>query len=249
MFLQVLGSSSAGNGYILDTGRHALLIEAGVSIAEIKKAVNFDISRIQGCIITHEHGDHAAHAKSVSSMQIPVFGSVGTLEATGLANSYNATSMNAYKWHRVGEFSVLPIPVKHDAAEPFGYYIHHRDMGNLLFLTDFCMSAEDRLPEGMEIDHLMIECNYSKALLDENTLAGKISIQRRNRVVQSHCSLELCKAIVGAEIQEGWTRNIILLHLSGDNSDVSQFHDEIAEITSTPIYIARKGLKIPLKKF
>lgn len=246
MILQVLGSSSAGNGYILDTGTHALLIEAGVGISEIKKAVNFDIARIDACLITHEHGDHAAHAKSVAALQIPVYGSAGTLEAAGLANDYNATKMEAYKWYRAGEFSVLPIPVNHDAAEPFGYYIHHRDMGNLLFLTDFCMPKDERLPEGLEIDNLLIECNYSKAILDENTLSGKISVQRRNRVIQSHCSLEDCKAIIGAEIQEGWTRNIVLLHLSGDNSDVSQFQSEIAQITSTPILIARKGLKITL---
>lgn len=246
MVLQVLGSSSAGNGYILDTGTHAILIEAGVGISEIKKAVNFDIARIDACLITHEHGDHAAHAKSVIAQQIPVFASAGTLEAVGIANNYNATSMEAYKWHRVGEFSVLPIPVNHDAAEPFGYYIHHRDMGNLLFLTDFCMSEEERLPDGMEIDHLLVECNYSKDILDQNTLAGKISVQRRNRVIQSHCSLSTCKAIIGAEIQEGWTRNIVLLHLSGDNSDVSRFREEIAQITSTQIFIARKGLKITL---
>lgn len=248
MVLQVLGSSSAGNGYILDTGTHAILIEAGVGLAEIKKAVNYDISRIDACIITHEHGDHAAHAKSVASMQIPVFGSVGTLEAIGLAESYNATSMEAYTWHRAGEFAVLPIPVNHDAAEPFGYYIHHRDMGNLLFLTDFCMGKDERLPEGLEIDHLLIECNYSRHILDENTLSGKISVQRRNRVIQSHCSLETCKSIIGAEIQEGWTRNIVLLHLSSDNANVSQFRDEIAQVTSTPIYIARKGLKITLNR-
>lgn len=247
MILQVLGSSSAGNGYILDTGTHALLIEAGVGINEIKKAVNFDIARIEACLITHEHGDHAASAKSVMDAQIPIYASLGTLDALGFGGNYNAALMKPYTWYAVGDFRILPIPVNHDAAEPFGYYIYHHEMGNLLFLTDFCMPKDERLPGGLEIDHLMIECNYSKEILDTNTLAGKISVQRRNRVIQSHCSLEDCKEILSEEVQEGWTRNIVLLHLSGENADSAQFLEEVGQITSTPVYIARKGLKLQLK--
>lgn len=249
MELQVLGSSSSGNGYIIDTGTHALLIEAGVGIAEIKKAVNYDISRIDACIITHEHGDHAEHAESILKAQIPVYASAGTLCAIGVENmSYMQHSMQAYKWHRVGEFYVLPFNIHHDAAEPFGFYIHHKDMGNLLFITDFSRTGGESLPANMEIDHLLIECNYSEPILAENTLAGKISIQRRNRVIQNHCSLELCKEIIAEEIQEGWTQNVVLLHLSSDNSDPAAFLDEVGQITSATTYIAHKGLKITINK-
>ncbi|HCB45364.1 MAG TPA: MBL fold hydrolase, partial [Algoriphagus sp.] len=59
MKLIVLGSSSAGNCYILqDNQGNSLILEAGVRIKEIKKALDFDISGIQGCLISHRHGDH-----------------------------------------------------------------------------------------------------------------------------------------------------------------------------------------------
>ena len=36
----------------------------------------------------------------------------------------------------IGEFKVIPFDVPHDAAEPFGYLIHHPSIGLLAFITD-----------------------------------------------------------------------------------------------------------------
>ena len=43
MELKILGSSSSGNGYILEGETSALIIEAGVPLDKAKKALNFDI--------------------------------------------------------------------------------------------------------------------------------------------------------------------------------------------------------------
>ena len=64
MKLTVLGSSSKGNGYIIHDNEEALIIEAGISIAKLKLAVSYNLSKIDGCIITHEHGDHAKFANT-----------------------------------------------------------------------------------------------------------------------------------------------------------------------------------------
>jgi phosphoribosyl 1,2-cyclic phosphodiesterase len=53
--LKVIGSSSKGNSYVLRSDTGTLLIECGVPFKQIQKAVNFDISNIQGCLISHEH--------------------------------------------------------------------------------------------------------------------------------------------------------------------------------------------------
>ena len=55
MELTVLSSSSKGNCYILQNDNEALVIEAGVSLLEVKKAVGFNISKIRGVLISHEH--------------------------------------------------------------------------------------------------------------------------------------------------------------------------------------------------
>lgn len=55
MKLKVLGSGSSGNCYILENDTEALIIEAGVLFMEVKKALDFSISKIRGVVISHEH--------------------------------------------------------------------------------------------------------------------------------------------------------------------------------------------------
>lgn len=80
MKLKILNSGSAGNCYILDNGTDALVIEAGVRFNEVKQAIDFDISRIDGCLISHEHMDHSAHAIAFMDARIKVYGSKGTFD-------------------------------------------------------------------------------------------------------------------------------------------------------------------------
>ena len=56
MFIRCAGSSSSGNCYALysDDGQ-ILLIDAGLPIQEIKKCVNFSITNIVGCLVSHGH--------------------------------------------------------------------------------------------------------------------------------------------------------------------------------------------------
>ena len=63
MELKILGSSSKGNGYVLEADNEALIIEAGVKLLEAKKAVGFNISKVVGCIVTHQHNDHAGYVQ------------------------------------------------------------------------------------------------------------------------------------------------------------------------------------------
>lgn len=61
MELKVLGSSSSGNCYIIDNGKEALILEAGVRFQEVKKALGYNLRKVVGCLITHRHQDHAKY--------------------------------------------------------------------------------------------------------------------------------------------------------------------------------------------
>ena len=65
MTLQVLGSSSSGNCYLLETDRECLIIEAGIPLIKVKQALDFNIRKVVGCIISHVHNDHAKYAKAM----------------------------------------------------------------------------------------------------------------------------------------------------------------------------------------
>jgi metal-dependent hydrolase (beta-lactamase superfamily II) len=55
MELKILGSSSKGNSYIIENHSEAIVIEAGINFNEIKKSMNFNISKIRGVVISHGH--------------------------------------------------------------------------------------------------------------------------------------------------------------------------------------------------
>lgn len=57
MMLHVIDSGSDGNGYLLQNENEALVIECGCSFNEVKKLTKFNIMKIAGCIISHEHLD------------------------------------------------------------------------------------------------------------------------------------------------------------------------------------------------
>ncbi len=55
MNLICLGSSSSGNCYLLENETECLILECGIKFAEIKKALDFNVSKIQGVVVSHQH--------------------------------------------------------------------------------------------------------------------------------------------------------------------------------------------------
>jgi phosphoribosyl 1,2-cyclic phosphodiesterase len=140
-------------------------------------------------------------------------------------------------------FTVKPFKVNHDAAEPVGYLIHHNECGNVLFLTDtmYCSYTFASL------NNIIIEANYSQEILDERLRSGASPDFLRNRVLQSHMSLNTCKDLLRANDLRS-VNNIVLIHLSDSNSDAKQFHKEVSELTGKNVFVAEPGLTIPFNK-
>lgn len=239
MMLKVLGSSSKGNCYLLDNGSECLMIECGVSFIEVKKALNFDISRINGIIISHEHQDHAKEVKKCLAAQIPCYMSKGTSDALGITDDRMCHRLAARKAAAIGNFHIIPFGVKHDANEPFGFLINHQDMGICLFATDTYY-----LPFTFAgLNHILLECNYRQDILDANVANGRIPVTMRNRTRQSHCGFDTCLGILKAnDLTE--VRNIVLIHLSDGNSNAIEFKRDIEMQIGRPVTIAGKGLEI-----
>ena len=162
MVLKVLGSSSQGNSYILENDREALLLEAGVRFASVKQALDYNITKVVGCLITHEHKDHAGYINEVLKATVPVYASAGTIENTPIEGPRCANVCKAGTLFTLGGFRIIPFGTKHDSAEPLGFFINHEETGNILFATDTyylpCKFAG--------LNNVLIECNYRLDLLD-----------------------------------------------------------------------------------
>jgi phosphoribosyl 1,2-cyclic phosphodiesterase len=55
MQFKVLGSSSSGNCYLLESKTDVLILEAGVPFSKVKKALDFNLEKIRGVLLSHEH--------------------------------------------------------------------------------------------------------------------------------------------------------------------------------------------------
>ena len=192
MNLKVLGSSSAGNCYIFENETEALILEAGISAKRVKMALGFNLTKVVGCLISHEHGDHAKYAHDIGLMGITAYASEGTIEAIG--PTHRTHVLKAKVKHKIGGFTVLPFPVEHDVQEPFGYLINHHEMGNVLFATDTYFLQYTFAG----LNNILIEANYALDILDEKVAKGSVHIAQRQRVLTSHMDIETCKEVLKA---------------------------------------------------
>ena len=243
MELKVLNSNSQGNCYLLVGRDEVLIIEAGIKFSEVKKALNYNIGNIVGCLITHEHNDHAGCYLEYLEYGFPVLSPEAVYKNKGNAAILPfAKVVQPGKGYKVGNFKVTPFEVQHDVPA-LGYQIDHPDMGRLIFLTDtfYCEYTFDN------VTTWLIEANYADDILDRNIADGRMPPSMRSRLLKSHMELETTKGILRVNDLTN-TQNIVLIHLSDGNSDETRFVREIAGLTGKPTIAAKKGVELWIGK-
>ena len=240
MQLKILGSSSKGNCYILENDSESLIIECGVNIGEIKRALNFSFKNVAGAIVTHSHNDHSVSITDVMKLGVNVYTSRGTMRDLGLdVTHHRLHTIKAKEVFQVGPFKVMPFEVKHDVSEPLGFIINHPECGNVLFITDSYYVVDTF----KNINNIIIEANFSQKIIDERVAKGTSLDFLRNRIFKSHMSLETCKKTLKAN-DLGKVHNIVLIHLSDGNSNAAEFKKEIEAATGKNVHIADAGIII-----
>lgn len=233
--ITTIASGSTGNCYRITDGKTALMIEAGIRFREIRQAFDFKLSGVAGCLISHEHGDHAKAVRDLVKAGVDCYMSQGTAKALDLTG-HRVHGVPALVTFRVGTFIILPFPVQHDAREPIGFLIQSETGDKLLFATDTYYIRY----KFTGLNYILIECNYRRDILEENIKAGLIPPALRNRITKSHFEIENVKAFLAA-CDLSQCREIHLIHLSHINSDQSFFISEIQKATGVPTYCCCKG--------
>lgn len=238
MKIEVLGTGSSGNCYKVKIGKATLLLECGLPYKVIQKKLNFKISEIDACLVTHEHMDHAKAIKDLMKAGVDCYMTKGTAEALKVKghrlNTFRKDDKGqGYCWKFFSDIQILPFEAVHDVAEPVSFFIKTKDKKeSLVFVTDTAY-LKYKIPE---CDVLMIECNYVKAKLDENVRLGNINTSLRNRIVKNHLSLEnLVEALRAASLDR--CKKIYLLHLSDGNSDEKLIKRTIQETTGIEVVV------------
>ncbi len=229
--IRVLASGSKGNCYLLSDGTTKILLECGIPIADIQRGLDYQLSSVEGCLISHEHGDHAHAVKDIMKAGIDCYMSSGTKNVLGISN-HCACVVKADHAFNLGTWQILPFNTYHDSAEPLGYLLTSGS-NKVLFVTD-----TSHTPYKFQgLTHILLECNYSPEIIQQNTRDGLIPLSTKKRIESSHLSLdkavEFFKSNNLSYVQEIW-----LIHLSENNSDDTMFKRTIQGVTGKPVYIA-----------
>ncbi|NIK12844.1 MBL fold metallo-hydrolase [Alkalibacillus almallahensis] len=230
--IQVVGSSSKGNAYLITDGRTPILLECGVKFKDIQRAIGFKTSDLAGCLITHEHNDHCAALKDVTKAGIDCYMSPGTAEAIN-HNHHRVKTVTNKQAFKLGTWTILPFDVQHDVSEPLGFLLANQDGEKLLFATDtYYIKYKFK-----GLTHVLVECNYSLDILNDNIATERVPKLMKKRLLRSHFSLENVKGFLKAN-DLSKVQTIYLLHLSDNNSDEQRFKEEVQALTGKPVYVA-----------
>lgn len=178
------------------------------------------VSSIDGCLVTHRHGDHSKSVANLIERGVPVFGNNDMKKFNN-----NVTYRKPLQWFKCGTFEILPFDVKHD-VENYGFYIKSTVTKEcLLYITDtsYCKYIFPK------IDYLMIEANYSQQKLLEEVRAGRTMSPVAERVIETHMCIETLLQFIKIHINVG-IKKLFLLHMSDSNSDQHYFSKKIHEI-------------------
>lgn len=245
MKLTVIASSSKGNCYVVESQGRKLILDAGVPFAEIQKGINFDLSGIVGCLITHEHKDHSKAVIDLMKAGIDVWASLGTWNALNDGLEHRKCYFQTGSKFETDDFIILPFETEHDGLEPVGYLIYDTETDEkLLYLTDtyYCKY------NFVGVNYFLVECNYCKESAHENMQNGRIHDAFYRRLLSSHFELQNVKKFLKASDLTAATK-IILCHLSDANSDAKRMVQEISELTGIETIVAEPGLEVELQRY
>ena len=220
--LTIIGTGSTqGNCHILDCDGEKLILDAGVRIEKIKKALNWNVKDVKGALVTHVHLDHSRSEDSLRLMGIEMM------------TPYHGSLMAKAK--RLGNFRVAAFEVPHNGTPNYGFLIQYGKW-KMVYITDM-----EYCPFSFQNHHLnamLIECNHTQTNLEASNYA---------HVVLGHASLDVTKEFVRVNATGSLT-NVILCHLSDTNADPQLIQEQIESVVPpmTKVDIAEKGMVIEL---
>lgn len=227
------GSGSSGNCYYLKYGKEGLLIDAGVSIRNLKKYFNdygLPLCNISGILVSHSHTDHVKSVGAIAlAHNIPVYTTKETFE--GMDRNYLMTKkvplrlqnkvVHNQMFH-IGPFQIISFPVPHDSNDNNGFLIKWNNE-SLCFVTDMGSITSAIINHVKLANHLIIEANYDENMLENGPYPE--FLKRRINGGRGHISNRMTAEIIDKNSSDN-IKNIWLCHLSEENN-----RPELAEET------------------
>lgn len=208
--IKIISSSSSANGYILESGGQALILELGCRMMDYILKIKDAFITISGCCASHAHLDHLnkSTAKEFIRRGIPVFFGEKVYEELlkeGLISGIKPlpTAQKTF----IGGFIVQPFEVAHNVPN-YGFLIETPTKERIVFVTD----AMECRYKFKDLDCIMVECNHDDDTLLDNLDKHDVSMSHPENHLGMEDCIDFCKHNTSAT-----TKQIILIHLSHQN--------------------------------
>lgn len=183
---------------------------------------------------TANNGDHSKSIPNALKNYIPVYSCKEVVE------KFDGVKLLKPKTkYKIGSFTVMPLPVEHN-VENYAYLIEHEEIGKLVFCTD-AISFNYKIKD---VNHLLIEANYSNDIVLDNMMKGYETRSQNQYHMELEDTIECIKNNMSSELN-----NVLLVHLSEIQSDEQMFIEKVHAETGVKPYVATKGVNITLNKF
>ena len=229
-----LGSGSSGNAFVVKNKKTILLIDCGFGLKEtIDRLERYQIKpdQISAILLTHEHEDHIKGAFSLANkFHIPIYLSYGTYQMSrkkmndGYKIKYELISN--FDSFMINDISVSPIPVPHDAREPFQYRFDYQDK-SLAIITDLGQITKHVVDKLSMINLLVLEFNHDEEMLMSSDYPDSL----KKRINGQHGHLENKESLkLLSSVNHSGLKWVVAAHLSKKNNQIELVKKMIFEI-------------------
>lgn len=238
--IKVIETGSKGNAYLLYHNGDVILLDAGVSFKEIKKAMNYNLFDLRFGVVTHRHTDHMKSMKEMLDSGIVIISSDDVYRTVYMDDwEYMAWVQRVYDTR---DWIVKSWEVDHDVPNQAYILYNRKTERKIAYITD--TSHVTKLPA--TVDTLICEVSYCDEVIDakQNDLA-----ERYLRLKRYHMSLARFKEMLLSMKQtDGYClRHLVIVHLSNENSNAKQIREEVAEIIGFDPVLAENGMEIEVE--
>ena len=238
-----LFSGSSGNALFIGAGDTRILIDAGMPGKAIEGALN-EIGvlpeTLSAIAVTHEHSDHVKGVGILSrKYHLPVYANERTWNAmartVGEIPARNRRFIENETDFYIGDLSLYPFAIPHDAADPVGYRVFYGGR-SVATATDMGYVKKNVLKTLSGVDVLLLESNHDPDLLMRNP---HYSLYLKRRILGDHGHLSNeASAEALLNLCETGVRQVLLGHLSQENNT-----PELALSTATE-RLSRAGVRL-----
>lgn len=249
--VSVLASSSKGNATVISGGDTHLLVDTGISALRIRRGLaecGLSVASLAGILFTHEHTDHTCGLGVLfKKSPLPLYCTRYTgQDLRPLAPHAVFTYVEPGSAVRIGDFSVTPFSVSHDATDPVGYLFECKGV-KLGYVTD-----TGRIIRGMDlmlagVDALYLESNYDPDMLHHS--GRPLSLIERIESNWGHLSNAQAADFI-RQIAHPGLKHLVLAHLSQDCNTPEIARDSMQQTLDelrlpTRLYCAPASTRLP----